>query len=247
MGEVLRLPSHASHGTPEQVAAWCEEFGNAVPAFVAEAAGTPGAAPRPTFAEALCAAHVPPVTASRMGSLRAPIPPAVVEWAGCAGGASRAWLWLSGAAGTGKTCAAAWAVATAVTDGAVPSAGFVAVRRLVEAWDACDRFGPSSKARAVARWSDAPLLALDGLGEEEPTASTLAAVLHVVSERHDAMLPTVVTSQLSGREYRDRLARFDRAGAAALFSRLMHGLAGFGSGEVRDGVCELGGADMRLG
>lgn len=199
--------------------------------------------------QALAQAGVPPAVSAKMGDLREPIPASVRSWANelAVPGNSYPWLWLKGGSGAGKTCDACWVIGECVTKRSVVDAQFVTAQRLSELWDAGDLYGANSKAERIKQYRQAALLVIDGLGEEEATRSTLNALWAVISERHENMLPTCFTSQLSGSDIRDRLDVFDAHKSHALMSRIMDALQGFnGSFITLTGhVVELENDDLR--
>ncbi len=244
-----------THATPAQIAELCGRDGMEVPPAIALAAGmgrpsaTPREGPPPTAAQAMAEAGVPPVVLDAVGEMARPVPEAVRLWLDELASSRPPWLWLSGGTGAGKSCDAAWALGQAVSRGLVARGRWAKVEGLAERWDGANLYGQGGKAAAVRDEREAPLLVLDGLGEEPPCRGALDAAWAVLSWRHDRMLPTVLTSQLSGAAYRDRLSRYDRAKAAALFSRIMGGLSGYRGNRHRIAghVVELADGDGRAG
>lgn len=142
-------------------------------------------------------------------------------------------LWLHGPVGSGKT-----ATACGVARGWRRAGhGFLFVSSVVLLAEVRATFGGRGSERdVVARYASAPLLVLDDLGKEVPTADTASRLFEVVDRRWSAGLPTVVTSQLAPAAMADRLAgRGERETAEAIVSRLA------GSCDV----VALGGLDMR--
>lgn len=244
-----------THGTPAEIAEYCRLVGEEVPPAIALAAGMAlpprplREGPAPSAAEAMLEAGVPPVVMARMADLARPMPEEAGTWLHELRSTRPPWLWLMGGSGAGKSCTAAWALGEAVSRGLVARGLMASAEGLAERWDGANLYGQGGKAQAVAAEREAPLLVIDGLGEEPPCRGALDALWAVVCWRHDRMLPTVLTSQLSGADYRDRLARFDRPKAAALFSRIMAGLSAFGGGRetTMRHVVELGSPDLRAG
>ena len=107
--------------------------------------------------------------------------------------------YLHGMPGRGKTYAAAAAVRLAVRDGL--TAKLVTAKGLLDAikaeWDGGER-------GALERAERYDLLALDDLGVERPTEWAMETLTGLIDTRVSAGLPTIVTSNYSLGELRDR-------------------------------------------
>lgn len=136
------------------------------------------------------------------------------------------YLW--GLPGRGKTYAAAAAVRMAVEGG--ETARLVTAKALLDAvkdgWDGGDR-------GALDRAARYRVLALDDLGMERPTEWAMETITGLIDARVSAGLPTIVTSNYSLGELRDRWG----------------GMPGMRIASRLGGACErveMAGADRRL-
>lgn len=136
--------------------------------------------------------------------------------------------YLHGLPGRGKTYAAACAIRLAVLCGM--SAKLVTAKGLLDAikaeWDGGER-------GALLRAERYDLLALDDLGVERPTEWAMETLTGLIDARVSAGLPTIVTSNYSLGELRDRWG----------------GMPGMRIASRLGGACErveLTGADRRL-
>ena len=127
-------------------------------------------------------------------------------------------LYAFGPAGVGKT----W-LACSVMRGWVASgrrARFASSLTLLSDLRECYE-GRASEADVVGAYSTAPLLVLDDLGKEVPTAWALSKLFEVFDRRYGARLPMVVTSQFEPAGLGQHLAREgDRDTAYAVVSRI---------------------------
>ena len=126
---------------------------------------------------------------------------AAQEWRRCAAPL----LVLSGPVGTGKSLAAAWAL----WDWWVASARRNPWGKLVYHEGRCWIAAPHL-ARLQA-WSEdvqaieaAPILVLDDLGEEEATPRILSLISGVITTRFAEQRPSIITTNLDGKTFRDR-------------------------------------------
>ena len=216
--------------------------------------------------ERLESAGFPAVTVDALGYLTRPMPDAVREWAEGYRGRGTPWLWVKGATGRGKTCAAAWAAAEVMRRmdaGEVrpSSVTFVQADRLTELYGEAPRFRDGKSARTkldtIGDVSGAGLLVLDDLGSEVRFRVPFEAVGHVIKDRHDAMLPTIVTTQYGATDFMGKwLGRgATEEDAEATVGRMLAALAGWPHGAtgeeinaaILSHVVEMGGGDMRRG
>lgn len=103
------------------------------------------------------------------------------------------WLVLKGGYGCGKTHLAA-AIANRCVERGQPVL-FITVPDLLDYLRAT--FGPTSPVRYDQRFEDvrtAPVLILDGLGTEAPTAWAQEKLFQILNYRYNARLPTVITT-----------------------------------------------------
>lgn len=142
------------------------------------------------------------------------------------------WFYIGGGTGAGKTTQAAAACLAMVRQGTRPR--FVNARRLKQEWDAGGLYGTASrptKAEAIEPYKSAPVLVLDGLGEERTDRAFCECLFDLIDRRYTELRPTLITSQFGMSDYRDRMeaAGGDREAAHAVASRIagsMGGLAG---------------------
>ena len=124
-------------------------------------------------------------------------------------------LWFVGPVGCGKTTAAC-----SVLRGWVEAGGRARFARCGTLQDELD--DARRRSDAVAALSSVPLLVLDDLGKEVPTARALSRLFAVVDGRWSRNLPTVVTSQLSGDALALHLSQWDGGETArSILSRMV--------------------------
>lgn len=127
-------------------------------------------------------------------------------------------LWLCGDVGTGKTTAACATLRGWLASG---RSGLFATAPGMLA-DLRDSMMSHGEAAATARYARAPLLLLDDLDKEPPTARSLSKLFEVVDARYAAGRPIVVTSQRGPSEMGGWLAaNGDAETALAIVSRLV--------------------------
>ena len=123
--------------------------------------------------------------------------------------------YLCGPVGTFKTTLACAALRQVVRHGA--ACRFLPTRRLLDELKASFRDGSD----VLAAYSGTPVLVLDDLGKEPAKGWCLERLFALVDERHNRMLPTLVTTQYEPGALIARLAREgDRDTATAIVSRL---------------------------
>lgn len=127
-------------------------------------------------------------------------------------------LWLCGGVGTGKTTAACAALRGWLASG---RSGLFATTPGMLA-DLRDSMTAHGEASATARYARAPLLVLDDVDKEPPTARCLSKLFEVVDARYAHGRPIVVTSQRGPSEMGGWLAsNGDAETALAIVSRLV--------------------------
>jgi DNA replication protein DnaC len=129
---------------------------------------------------------------------------------------------LIGAIGTGKTGLAVCAYKAARLKNGAGSAEWWNMAALLEAVK--DSFGKddleSSDHRLVDRVREkTPFLVLDDLGAERPTPWAQDVLRQILHTRYDRMLPTVITTNLSGTELEQWVGKraYDRIRNDSLF------------------------------
>lgn len=82
--------------------------------------------------------------------------------------------------------------------------------------------GRESEAAVMREFAEVPLLVVDDLGKEVPTAWALSKLFDIVNKRYESRLPTVFTSQYDPKRMGDLIARSgDRDVAYAIVSRII--------------------------
>ncbi len=160
------------------------------------------------------------------------LPERLEAWASDAAKGSAPWFYVGGGTGAGKTTLAGAACLAMVRRGARPR--FVNARMLKQEWDAGGLYGTASrptKAEAIEPYKAAPVLVLDGLGEERTDKAFCDCLFDLIDRRYTELRPTLITSQFGMSDYRNRMERAggDREAAYAVASRVagaMGGLAG---------------------
>lgn len=157
--------------------------------------------------------------------------PTVATWVARQGREDSPWFYLAGGTGSGKTTTAARAWLELSRRGI--HAAFVNARALQQAWDGGTNYGTKdrqTKAEAIAPYKSAPVLFLDGLGEEFTSRSFVACLFDLIGHRSDNLLPMFITSQHSFNDYRARMFEKtqDREMCAAITSRIVGGMGGEG-------------------
>lgn len=167
-------------------------------------------------------------------------------WAASAATGKADWFYIGGGTGAGKTTLAATACLALVRRGVRPR--FVNARVLKQLWDGGGLYGTPSrptKTEAIARYKTAPVLVLDGLGEEATDKGFCQCLFDLIDHRYTELLPTLITSQFGLKEYRDRLleASGDREGAWAIASRIGGSMGG--AAKFESNYLVLGNGDRR--
>jgi DNA replication protein DnaC len=116
---------------------------------------------------------------------------------------SKAWLVLIGASGLGKSVGAAWALRRCSEQGSTTAWAQAATLAVAAG-------GFSGEARAEYM-RNVDVLVVDDLGTEHASDWARATLREILQSRHEDMLRTIITTNLSGAEFRDavgeRLAR----------------------------------------
>lgn len=194
---------------------------------------------------ALAAAGVPRMFAE-LALSGVECPESLASWAAKAAGGSAPWFYVGGGTGAGKTTLAGAACLAMLRRGGKPR--FVNARRLKQEWDAGGLYGTASrptKAEAIEPYKAAPVLILDGLGEERTDRAFCECLFDLMDRRYTELRPTLITSQFGLSDYRDRMERAgcDGESAHAIASRIggaMGGLAG-----LAENLLVLDGRDRR--
>ncbi|MDQ3539712.1 MAG: ATP-binding protein [Chloroflexota bacterium] len=131
------------------------------------------------------------------------------------GGLNAPGLFLCGLFGRGKTGLVIAALRSAVTEQGVESGGSVDARSLgcfttttamLESLRPQDK-GETTNAASLRRYRSARWLALDDLGAERLTEWGADRLFEVINHRHNALLPMLVTSNLSPNELAQKINR----------------------------------------
>lgn len=127
-------------------------------------------------------------------------------------------LILEGAVGAGKT-GLAWLTIAALCEHKIPAL-FVNLRDLL--WEIRQDFNRDSDGGSllIARAQTVPVLALDDLGAERPTAWAREELSTLVDKRYEGQLPTIVTSNYSLAELASRIGHDDPVVGQRIVSRL---------------------------
>lgn len=127
-------------------------------------------------------------------------------------------LYLSGPVGVGKTWAAC-AMARAWSDSGrdfLFTSSLDLLSRIRSTFD-----GGESEEAVMRRYAGVPLLVIDDLGKEAPTAWVLSKLFDVINKRYEFELPTIYTSQHKLSELGDAIkGSGDREVAYAIVSRI---------------------------
>jgi DNA replication protein DnaC len=150
-------------------------------------------------------------------------------------------LWLSGPLGLGKT-GIAWGIVRelALTEvdaymdadeefrgyGPRPVSLFVIWRDLLADLRDAIALGGDAAASLFDRARTVPVLALDDLGAERPTAYALEQLANLVEHRYQRRVPTVVTSNYGTRDLAARLGQEDPLLGERIVDRLLEGALG---------------------
>lgn len=151
-------------------------------------------------------------------------------------------LWLSGPLGLGKT-GLAWGIVRelALTEVEAYMAAseefrgygprsvslFVIWRDLLSDLRDAIALGGDAAASLFDRARTVPVLALDDLGAERPTAYALEQLSNLVEHRYQRKIPTVVTSNYGTRDLAARLGQEDPLLGERIVDRLLDGAVGY--------------------
>lgn len=167
-------------------------------------------------------------------------------WLLSVGSGDEANLWISGPVGTGKT-GLAWGIVRELTlaeveaffslpdderDGEIPEPALFLrwadlVADLKASFDVERRGDVADPSALLARAAGVPVLVLDDLGRERPTAYAVEKLGNLVEERYNREATTIVTSNYGTRELAERLgSETSLLDGTRIVSRLLEGARG---------------------
>lgn len=136
-------------------------------------------------------------------------------------------LFISGTKGTGKTHLAT-SIANQLIQGGTPVICMTMIDLLARIKQTFDRPGEATEADILRIYEEVPLLIIDDIGTEQPTAWGITQIYTIINARYEAYMPIIITTNYSGENLIRRMTpdRDDGVTAAKTISRLQEMCSG---------------------